>query len=434
MPEMTLTRRSFLRTAGLTTGVTGLAVAGCAPTVEPDTVTWSMWSNGPTEQEVWDAFSDFVESELGQRSLVDLTPSGGYVTRMDLQLVSGTQRMVHGVNGWLLPTYAGRGALLPLDDLIAGDSAFDHDDFFPAIRDIATFNGQTYGIGFDVAPTVLYVNLSLFEANGIAPPDPTVPMSWEEFRDLASAFSAQPDQYGFSCAPSLDDLVSWLYCAGGNVMNEEQSISTLHTAESMHALEFMVGLFTREKVTPPISNLVTTDSLAQFLDGNVAMMQNGPWQVLNVRNADFEWDVVPFPAGPVGSTPRLSGSVFGIPSATRDVELAWQLLTTLTSTGALDIYARAGRNNPARASASSAFAPPPDNLGVVQRILAGEIAGGHQYDVTTNWNEVRNLLAQELPRAFLGQRTPAEVIDSVRPRLDVLMSQNTDNIRQLRAG
>ena len=97
------------------------------------------------------------------------------------------------------------------------------------------------------------------------------------------------------------------------------------------------------------------------------------------------------------------------------------------------MYGCSRASSTARRSASTAFAPPPANLGLVQKILAGEIeASGHQYDVTTNWNEVRNLLAQEFPQAFLGQRTVNEFIEGIRPRLDVLMAQNTDNIRQLR--
>ncbi len=126
---------------------------------------------------------------------------------------------------------------------------------------------------------------------------------------------------------------------------------------------------------------------------------------------------------------------FAIPSAVKgdELELAWKLLKTLTSTGALDIYAKAGRNNPARLSAGSAFKPPPDNLGIVQDILAGKVAGGHPFDVTTNWNQVKQLLGQDLPRTFLGQVSVAEAIDGLTPRLDVLMKQHQDNIRQAAA-
>lgn len=435
-----LSRRDLLRWSALGgVAATGL-LSGCAAR-PADTVTWSMWSSSPAEGKVWADFSAHVEEQLKVRSVATLTPSNGYPTKLDLQLVSGTAGLVTALNGTLIPTYAARGAHRPLDDLIAGDASFDHDDFYPTIRAISQFDHRTYAIGFDVAPTVLYVNKTIFEKHGIPLPSPTVPMTWATFRELAVEFSkpgrdttsaSGAGQYGFTAAPTIDDLVSWLYCAGGNVMNAGATASTLGSPESMFALEFVIGLFVRDRVTPPISNLVTENSLANFMQGNVAMMQNGPWQVVNARKAKFEWDIVPFPAGPAGSTPRVSGSSFAIPSGTSDADLpvAWNLLKTLTSTAALDIYAKAGRNNPARFSAGSAFAPPPANLGVVQQILAGKVAGGHPYDVTTNWNQVRQLLGQDLPRSFLGQVSVRDAVDGVTPRLDVLMRQHQDNVRQ----
>jgi multiple sugar transport system substrate-binding protein len=432
-PRSGLSRRSFLKYAGLAAASTGaLSACSSAPT---GAATWSMWSSSPAERKVWDAFSQYVASTLKVESIPTLTPSGGYPTKLDLQLVSGTAGLVTALNGTLIPTYAARGAHRPLDDLIAADPDFHLDDFYPAIQKISTFNGQTYAIGFDVAPTVLYYNKTLLTKAGIPLPSRTEPMTWETFRGLAKELTRPPDQYGFTCAPAIDDLVSWIYCAGGNVMNASGSVSTLNQPEALEAIQFVIDLFVTDKVTPPISNLVTESSLSNFMEGNVAFMQNGPWQVVNVRKAKFDWDVIPFPAGAAGSTPRVSGSSFAIPSAVKgdELELAWTMLKTLTSTGALDIYAKAGRNNPARLAAGSAFKPPPDTLGVVQQILAGKVAGGHPFDVTTNWNQVKQLLGQDLPRTFLGQVGVREVIDGLTPRLDVLMKQHQDNIRQAEA-
>ncbi|WP_329457870.1 ABC transporter substrate-binding protein [Streptomyces sp. NBC_01497] len=433
-------RRSFLTAAAVAgaAAAAGSALSGCSSGPPAGTATWSMWSDSPQEQQVWTDFGAYVRREMRVRSLSTLTPASGYPTKLDLQLVSGTASLVTALNGWLIPTYAARGAHRPLDDLIAADPDFDTGDFYPDSRSISSFAGRTYAVGFDVAPTVLYYNRTLLEKNGIAPPSPTEPMSWDTFRGLARELSGPEGQYGFTCAPAIDDLVSWIYSAGGNVMNRAADRSILGDAEAMEAIDFVTGLFVKDRVTPPIANLVTENALANFLQGNVAFMQNGPWQVVNVRKASFDWDIVPFPAGPAGSKPRVSGSSFAIPAGVGDDQLglAWRLLKTLTSTGALNIYARAGRNNPARLSASTAFAPPPANLGIVRRILdrrAGKLAGGHPFDVTTNWNQVRQLLGQDLPRAFLGQVGAKEAVAGLTPRLNVLMRQNQDAVRQASA-
>ncbi|WP_405058785.1 sugar ABC transporter substrate-binding protein [Kribbella sp. NBC_01505] len=425
-----LSRRSFLELTGLA-GL-GAAVTGCSTGPPSGAATWAMWSSSAAEKKVWEDFSQYVEQQLGVKSVPTLTPSSGYPTKLDLQLVSGTASLVTAINGTLIPTYAARGAHRPLDDLIKADPDFDLDDFYPTSQRISSFNGKTYAIGFDVAPTVLYYNKTLLQKQGIALPSRTEPMPWATFRDLAKELTGK-DQYGFTCAPAIDDLVSWIYCAGGNVMNDAADRSTLNAPEAMQAIQFVIDLFVKDKVTPPIKNLVTESSLSNFIQGNVAFMQNGPWQVVNVRKAKFDWDVIPFPAGAAGSTPRVSGSSFGIPSGVREgaeLDLAWKLLKTLTSTGALDIYAKAGRNNPARLSAGSAFQKPPDNLGIVQDILAGKLAGGHSFDVTTNWNQVKQLLGQDLPRTFLGQVSVTDAIAGLTPRLDILMRQHQDTVRQ----
>ncbi|MEV0579838.1 sugar ABC transporter substrate-binding protein [Streptomyces sp. NPDC050392] len=429
-----LSRRSFLELGGLA-GL-GLAAAGCSSAPTSGRATWSMWSSSAEEMKVWEDFGTYVEQQLGVRSVATLTPSSGYSTKLDLQLVSGTASLVTALNGTLIPTYAARGAHRPLDDLIAADPDFELDDFYETSQRISTFNGKTYAIGFDVAPTVMYYNKDLLKKQGVPLPSRTEPMSWAAFRELTKQLTEPGEQYGFTCAPAIGDLVSWIYCAGGNVMSADGGRSILGEPRAMEALEFVIDLFVKDKVTPPIKNLVTENSLSNFLQGNVAFLQNGPWQVVNARKAKFDWDIIPFPAGAAGSTPRVSGTGFAIPSGVREgaeLDLAWKLLKTLTSTGALDIYAKAGRNNPARRSAGSAFQPPPANLGIVRNILAGKLASGHAYDVTTNWNQVEQLLGQDLPRAFLGQVGIREVIDGLTPRLDVLMRQHRDTVSQATA-
>ena len=144
-----------------------------------------MWSSSAAERKVWEDFSAYVEQQLEVTSVPTLTPSNGYPTKLDLQLVSGTAGLVTALNGTLIPTYAARGAHRPLDDLIEADPDFHLDDFYQSIRRISSFNGKTYAIGFDVAPTVMYYNKTLLQKQGVELPSRTEPMPWATFRDLA---------------------------------------------------------------------------------------------------------------------------------------------------------------------------------------------------------------------------------------------------------
>ena len=158
-----LSRRGFLQVSGLA-GL-GLA-AGCSSGPPSGTATWAMWSSSAAEKKVWEDFGKYVEHQLGVKSVATLTPSSGYPTKLDLQLVSGTTSLVTALNGTLIPTYAARGAHRPLDDLIEADPDFELDDFYDTSRKISSFNGRTYAIGFDVAPTVMYYNKDLLNKQG----------------------------------------------------------------------------------------------------------------------------------------------------------------------------------------------------------------------------------------------------------------------------
>ncbi|WP_159698977.1 sugar ABC transporter substrate-binding protein [Arthrobacter sp. 18067] len=428
--NLQITRRSMLK-FGLATGtIASLGTTmGCSSSPAAGSeASWSMWSTGAAEDKVWKDFKNYVDSTLKINSTSNLTPSKGYQTKFDLQLASGTTSMVAAVSGTLIPAYAARGALMPLDDLIKADPSFDADDFYADSRKICSFNNKTYALGLDVAPTILYYNKTLFQELGVPLPSAREPMTWEQFHASAKAFTKKTDVYGFTCTPNIDDLMSWIYSAGGDLLNSDQTASALSSEASMKAMTFVHDLFVKDRITPPITNLVTENALSNFLQGNVAYLQNGPWQVLNLRNAKFEWDVVPFPQGPAGSLPRVSGSGFAIPAETKDAETAWKLLKALTSKDALDIYASAGRNNPARKSAATAFVPPPANLGIVQEILDGKLAGGHTFDVTTNWGEIRQLLSTDLPRSFLGQISLEDAVKSFTPELNALIGTHHETM------
>jgi multiple sugar transport system substrate-binding protein len=104
------------------------------------------------------------------------------------------------ISGTLIPTYAARGAHRRLDDLIKADPDSDLEDCYQPIRRISSFNGKTYAIESDVAPTAMYYNKAPPQKQGIELPSRTEPMPWATFRELVIELTKPPDQYGFTHA------------------------------------------------------------------------------------------------------------------------------------------------------------------------------------------------------------------------------------------
>ena len=109
-----------------------------------------------------------------------------------------------------MPGFAARGALAPLQSQIDADSSLDYPDFFPVIQDALSFKGQPHALAYDLGPPLLYYNRDLFEAAKVPAPSSTEPMSWEEFRELATRLTDTGQrQYGYAqdCAVRLDHPV-----------------------------------------------------------------------------------------------------------------------------------------------------------------------------------------------------------------------------------
>jgi ABC-type glycerol-3-phosphate transport system substrate-binding protein len=164
------------------------------------------------------------------------------------------------------------------------------------------------------------------------------------------------------------------------------------------------------------------------------MMVDGPWQFVNVRSsAKFDWDVAPFPAGKAGSVTWVAGSGFGLSQATKYPDETWKALSVITNKASLEKVAKAGRGYPGRQSAVPAFTNPgvkPENVAVVQKILAGDVGTVRFYRTTTTWQETEVMLMQEFNPIFLGQLSVNDMVAKVKPKFDDLLKKHQGLLNQ----
>jgi multiple sugar transport system substrate-binding protein len=214
-------------------------------------------------------------------------------------------------------------------------------------------------------------------------------------------------------------------------MNADETESTLDSPDSLAALEFIVGLVTKDKFAAPITDLANANFAAEtFYSGKIGMTQTGPWQVVNMRkNAKFNWDIVPFPAGKAGSLTWVAGSGFGISNTTKTPDEAWQALKVITGPESLQKTAKAGRGYPARQSAVPAFKvpnEPPANVDVVEKILLGNAGKTRFYKTTTTWQETQVMLTRDFHPIYLGQQSVQETVAKVKPQFDQLLKKHQE--------
>ena len=224
------------------------------------------------------------------------------------------------------------GALAPLDGYLAQDAAVSETDFYPAALQSGAENGVQYALPYECVPTLMCVNKTLLEQEGIEVPSGD--WTWEDFYNICAKVTRDTDGDGETdrfgcCGYTWQDALT---ANGASLFSEDGSSCLLAQPKAVQAVAFVQRL-----------NKLTADavpSARDFDEGNVAFRpflfsdyrtyQPYPWRIK--RYSDFSWDCIPMPRGAAGSnSSALSTVLAGISSRSANQTLAWQLLRELTA-------------------------------------------------------------------------------------------------------
>lgn len=416
-----------------TTGGTQPTVAAAAMGGKQVTLRWSMWSATQAEKDQWQGLADDVTKAYPNlKVLFETTSFPDYWDKLQTQLASGTEADIIAMQSLRTPSFAPRNALRPLKPFFAKDPEFKYDDFATTIQKGLSFKDEVYALAYDRGPIMLYYNKDLFDAAGVPLPSPTEPMTWEQFRDTAKKLTkADAGQYGFVYQPNFDSTINFIWSGGGDYMNDQETMCTLDSPDAIAAMEFVTGLWTKDKVAAPITDIANTNFAREtFYGGKVGMTTNGPWEFVNLRkSAKFTWDIAPFPAGKAGSVSWDAGSGFGISNKTKNPDEAWQALKVLTGTDALKKLANGGRAFPGRKTAVPAFVDrtqPPKSVDIVET-LDGK---ARFLRTTTTWQETEVMMTQNFDQVYLGQKSVRDTVAAVKPKFDDLLKKHQELLKR----
>lgn len=152
------------------------------------------------------------------------------------------------------------------------DADINWDEYLVGPMDATMADGKHYGIPFATNCTALFYNKDLFDAAGLEYPDENT--TWEEFRAMAVALTKDGVTGFGNAAVGTDEgtfqCLQWLYTAGGDYLNIEPGKDAYTLMQEMVA----EGSWSKDSV-----NWTQSDVNNNFMAGNIAMQQNGPWQI-----------------------------------------------------------------------------------------------------------------------------------------------------------
>lgn len=208
-----------------------------------------------------------------------------------------------------------RGKYLDLRPLVA-DAAYWEASFPAAVLQAMRESGDETGIyGFPNQFTVTgpFINRTLFEQAGIEVP--TGDVTWEQWTDVtAQVAEATGTPYAIAMDRSGHRFSGPAFSEGATYFNEDGSVAI--DTDGFRAMAQLLVDWHANSITPAEVWVGSGGSYAAaadfFINGQLVMYMSGSWQISRFANDigdAFDWEVVPNPSGPGGSTGMPGGTV-----------------------------------------------------------------------------------------------------------------------------
>ncbi|MBI5353892.1 MAG: sugar ABC transporter substrate-binding protein [Chloroflexi bacterium] len=345
-----------------------------------------------------------------QVELIQIPGQSDYRKRLAADIAAGKPADVVLINYRRFATFANAGALEPLGDRLQNSTQIKEADFYPQAIQSFKWKGEQTCIPQNISSLVVYYNKDLFDQAGVA--YPANGWTWDDFTAAAQALTkdsnsdGETDQFGAGVAPELIRLATFVWQAGGEVVDDESNpqMLTLGTAEALHAADFFFGLQTKYHVVPNLEQETSQDSESRFINGQLAMFFNSRRGVPTYReSAAFDWDVAPLPQDKEQAT-ILHSDGYCITSASKDKDAAWAFLEYANSPEGQTIVAESGRTVPSLISVanSPAFLDPKSKPASSQ-VFLDMIPYIRVFPIHPNWAEVEETADKEISLGFYGQ-------------------------------
>ena len=297
-----------------------LAVAlslACASTLFAAT---AVTASAADKQEVviWDYFETDAQKEMMQ-SLIDgfnasqdeyeashvYVPFADYEKQLTLGIASGELPDLVILDGCSMASFIQLGLFGDISD-----ADINWDEYMEGPMESTMLDGKHYGIPFATNCTALFYNKDMFDEAGLDYPDENT--TWDEFHEMAKALTKDGVSGFGNAATNTDEgtfqCLQWIYTAGGSYTDIESGVDAYTLMQEM----IEDGSWTKECV-----NWTQSDVNNNFMAGNLAMQQNGPWQIPGIEaNApDLNYGVTVLPKKDADSdqaTSILGGENMGV--------------------------------------------------------------------------------------------------------------------------
>ncbi|MGL6235352.1 MAG: ABC transporter substrate-binding protein [Segniliparus sp.] len=272
------------------------------------------------------------------------------------------------VDGTYFANYAEAGKLRSVDDALGAEAKAA---WAPAVVEQFSRNGTLWAVPQLWDPgIVLYYNKALLAKAGVGAdelaaaswdPDPAKDTFLPLLRELAASGA-----WGLGAFEDLQGtIMPFVGSAGGQLQDGDRF--AFENPKAQGALQYIVDLVNRWHVAPSAgdTNLNPGFTLDQFLHGNLALFESGPYTLATIRqNAAFDWGIAVAPAGPAGRVTVTNGISVALNARSPHPEAARETLAWLGSAAGNAPLGESGAAVPAVTAATASWTEHWRGLGV----------------------------------------------------------------------
>lgn len=330
---------------------------------------------------------------------------------------------------WLVVLWSA-DVLLPINDYI---SSSESNQFTQSTLDLASWQGQLYGLPWRYGCSVMYINIDMFEKAGIEiPQDPMakeIDWNWEDLYEISKRFKEvlPAGEWGFGYSGDATNLgMSWewlgfFFQAGGTLLDESGKAAINSTA-GVEAINFYKKLYDEELIPKGVLALKDSDMLDLFGRGVVAMWQNGPWQIGRIQKAypNTKFATVMLPKH-LHDGSSAGGTVLGISKQTKHPEEAITFIKYLTSKEILSEWSERGNFMPTRKDVftQERFQNPP-MLAFVEQASKPHTINQAAIPETRHLYEI---LQRGIQEVLLDKKSAQDALDNVAKEWNVILEK-----------
>lgn len=377
----------------------------------PVTLTWFMWSGSSAEVNAWNYDAALVTKKYPWIHIkFETTDWNDYWTKFQSEAASGNLPDIISLQSGRTAGYT--SSFLSLNDYVKNNN-FDISSFDPSILKALTSGGGLRALPYDFGPDLIFYNKDLFDKYHVA--YPTANWTYNDFLSDAQKMTSG-NNYGFIATSYPDGWLPFTASAGARYITPAGKLD-LNNSQLSNAFQNYAKLVYQYHVSPMVTVPQATGTGAIWSAGNIGMMIDGPWDLINYKNTvKFKFGIARIPAQSDGSVSLVAGSGFGISANSQHAADAFKAISVLTGPTAEQYLATQGRAFSARTAQQQYWYK--NAVPGTRSVLSATLQDSVPETSTANWNEAATLLTQYGLTVMNGQQTAQKVFNNIQSQLN----------------